>query len=132
MAMSSSTIARLRLQHARHIDRSWTDHHPERGRAVHQLGDLRAPDLVFARETVDVRARAADPLAFHDGRPLRGVGHVPRQVFARLATAEDENVYSFRLSHDDLLACTLFDMPEKPCRCANLAISSLCLWSKPG
>jgi hypothetical protein len=32
------------------------------------------------------------------------VGHVPRQIFARLATAENENVKLFRLRHDILLA----------------------------
>ena len=105
----------LALPHARHLDRPWTGHHPELGRVAHQIGDFGAPDLVFARETVDVRARAADPLAFHDGRPMPGVGHVPRQIFAPLATAEDENVNPFRLSHDHLLAGAVFEMPEQPC-----------------
>jgi hypothetical protein len=82
---------------------------------VDQVGDLGTPDLVFARETVDVGARAADPVAFHDGRPLPGVGHVPGQIFARLATAEDENVHPFRLSHDTLLAGAASEMPEQLC-----------------
>jgi hypothetical protein len=51
--------------------------------------------LVFAREAIDVRARAADPLAFHGGRPLPGLGQMPRQICARLATAEDEHIHSF-------------------------------------
>ena len=48
-------------------------------------------------------------------RPMPVVGHVPRQICARLATAEDEHVHPFRLNHDTLLAGTVFDMPERLC-----------------
>jgi hypothetical protein len=43
-------------------------------------------------------------LAFHDGRMISGMGHVPGQIFARCAAAEYEDVRLFRLSHDALLA----------------------------
>jgi hypothetical protein len=94
----------LTLPHAHHVDRSGTGHRPERGRAVDQVGDLRAPDFVLARETVGVWARAPNQLAFHDGRTMSGLCHVPGQIFARLATAENDDVIRFRLSHGDLLA----------------------------
>jgi hypothetical protein len=96
-------MSRLRCR-TRHIDRPGTGHRPEGGRAADQVGDLRAPDLIFAREAIDVGARAADQQAFHDGRPMPGVGHVPRQIFARLAAAEHEDVKPFRLRHEALLA----------------------------
>jgi hypothetical protein len=94
----------LALPYARHIDRPGSGYRPERRRAADQIGDLGAPDLVLAREAIGVGARAADQLAFHDGRPISGVGQVPGQMFARLATAEDEHVKPFRLSHEALLA----------------------------
>jgi hypothetical protein len=45
---------------------------------------------------------------------MPGVGHVPRQIFARLAAAEDENVKRFRLSHDDLLTGALYARLNSP------------------
>jgi hypothetical protein len=45
---------------------------------------------------------------------MPGVGHVPGQIFTRLATTEDEYVHPFRLSHDDLLAGAISDSPEHP------------------
>jgi hypothetical protein len=55
-------------------------------------GDLGAPDLDFAREAIDVGARAANQLAFHDGCTISGVGHVLGQLIARCAAAENEDV----------------------------------------
>jgi len=92
---------------------------PNRGRLLSrtrprggQVGDLGAPELVFARKAMDVKARAADPLAFHDGRPMPRVGHVPGQIVARLATTEDEHVHTLRLRRDDLLAGALSKPPK--------------------
>jgi hypothetical protein len=45
---------------------------------------------------------------------MPGVGHVPGQIFACLAAAEDENVHPFRLSHDDLLAGAASDPDAAP------------------
>jgi len=86
----------LPLAHAAHIDHGGARHHPELRRMLHQRRDLRAPDLVLARKTVDVRTGAADPSPFHDDGAAPRLGHVPRQVLAALATAEDEDVNAFR------------------------------------
>src|SRR5205823_108939 len=56
----------LPLAHADHLDRGGARHHPEFRRVLHQRRDLRAPDLVLARQTVDVRTGAADPSPLHD------------------------------------------------------------------
>src|SRR6266508_3914444 len=93
----------LALPHARHIDRGGIRHDPELCRVVYQVGDFRAPDLVLAGEAVDIRAGAADPAAFHHGRPAPGVRHVPGQILAALATAKDEDIKPFRLGHAYLL-----------------------------
>ena len=89
----------LALPHAPHVDRGRARDHPELRRVVNQVGDLRAPDFVLAGETVDVRAGAADPFAFHDGGPPPRSGQVPGQVLAALAAAQDEDFIPFRLGH---------------------------------
>ena len=59
----------LALPHACLIDRGSTRHQPELGRVMHQIGDFCTPDLVFAGQTVGVRAGAADQFALDDCGP---------------------------------------------------------------
>ena len=71
---------------------------------VHQVGDLRAPDLVLAGQAVDVGAGAADPAALDHGRAAPGSRHVPGQILAALPAAKDEGFEPFRLRHGYLLS----------------------------
>ena len=87
----------LALAHPRHVDRDGARHDPELRGVVHQVGDFRAPDLVLAREAVDVRARPADPSALDDGNAAPGVRQVPGEELAALAAAKDEVFVRFRI-----------------------------------
>src|SRR5262249_36520398 len=80
------------LPYASHVDRDRARHEAELRGVVDQIRDLGAPDLVLARETVGVRARAADPSALHNGSPIPGSCEVPGQA---LAAAEDEDLILF-------------------------------------
>ncbi len=100
----------LALPHARHVDRRGAGHRPELCRAADQRGHLGAPDLVLAREAVDVGARAADVAALHHGRAPTGLGQVPGQVLARRAAAEDEDVEPFG-RHAGLLVIPMASSP---------------------
>jgi hypothetical protein len=71
---------------------------------VDKVGDLGAPDLVLARQTIGVRTGAADQLALDHGGAMAGLRHIPREEFATLAAAEDEHVVVFGLGHRRLLA----------------------------
>jgi hypothetical protein len=53
-----------------------------------EVRHLGAPDLVLARQTVDVRAGAADPAALDYRDPVSGARHVPRQESAAIAAAQ--------------------------------------------
>jgi hypothetical protein len=83
-----------------HIDRSETRRGPKPCGVAHQICDLGAPDLILARETIGVRAGAANPSALHDGSTSPRLRHVPGQVLTPLSTAKDKGVESFWLSHD--------------------------------
>lgn len=69
--------------------------------AAHSLGHLGAPDLVLAPHAIDVRARAADPPALDDGRPIAALAHVPGQELACLTAAQHQNFNPFIVRHDD-------------------------------
>jgi hypothetical protein len=89
----------LALPHPRHVNRGRARHHPELCRVVNQVCYFCAPDFVLAGQTVDVRAGAADPFPFHDGRPVSQPGHVPGQVLTAFSTAQDEDFITLRLRH---------------------------------
>ncbi len=89
----------LALSHTGHVDHGGARQHPELFRMLHQRGDLRAPDLVLARETVDVRTGAADPSSLHDGGAVSRLRHVPGQILATLSTAEDQDFNPFGFEH---------------------------------
>src|SRR5207253_120024 len=63
------------------------------------LGGVGAPDFVLTRKAVDVRTGATDPAAFDHCRPLAGLSHVPGEVLAALAAADDHHVVRFRFGH---------------------------------
>src|SRR5262249_22879442 len=85
----------LPLQYASHVGLARARHKPEVRRVADQVRNLRAPDLVLARETVDVRTRAADPPSFDDGGSVPGSGHVPGQELSAKSASQDENLVSF-------------------------------------
>jgi hypothetical protein len=68
---------------------------------MHQIGDLRAPNLVLAGKAVDIGAGAANPTA---GRTAPGSRHMPGQIRAAISTAKDKSFKPFRLSHSYLLS----------------------------
>jgi hypothetical protein len=87
-----------------HVDRDGTRVRAEVCSVMHQVGDLRAPDLVLAGEAVDVRARAANPTALHHGGPSPRARHVPGQIHAAISTAKDKGFNPFWLRHGYLLS----------------------------
>src|SRR5262249_3977566 len=89
----------LALPYASHVDRDRARREAELRGVVDQIRDLGAPDLVLAREAVDVRASAADPSALHDGSPVAGSSEVPGHVLAALAATEDEDLILFGSRH---------------------------------
>src|SRR5262245_9456389 len=89
----------LALPNLHHVDRDAIGRHPELRAAAPEVGDVRAPYLVLARHAVDVRARAADPLALHDRRVPTGSCQIPGEQLSALSTAEHERVVPFWCSH---------------------------------
>src|SRR5437879_3302198 len=85
----------LPLQYAAHVGLVRARQQPEVGCVVDQVGNLRAPDLVLAREAVDVGTRAADPPSFDDGGPMSRSGHVPGQELSARSATQDENLVPF-------------------------------------
>src|SRR5260221_14182972 len=74
--------------------------HAELRGVVHQMRDLRAPNLILAGQAGDVGAGAPDPPALHDGRPSPGLCHMPSQELATRSTAKDQDFKLFWLSHE--------------------------------
>src|SRR5262249_49245907 len=74
------------------------------GSLAHRVGDLRAPDLVLAGQTVDIGAGAADPPALDDDDLASRLSQVPRQQLASLPAPEDEHLDPLRLRHHRLLS----------------------------
>src|SRR5262249_12490600 len=68
---------------------------PEIRCVADQVRNLRAPDLVLAREAVDVRTRAADPASLDDGGPMPRSGHVPGQQLPTKSASQDESLVPF-------------------------------------
>ena len=91
------------LPHPPHVDRRRACYDPELRRVVDQVRDLGAPDFVLAGQAVDVRARAADPFPFHDGRTVPCLGQVPGQELAARAAAQDQDFIALWLRHACLL-----------------------------
>src|SRR5262249_57348115 len=89
----------LALNAALHVGGHGPGHHTELRTVTRQMRDLRAPNLVLARQTGDVGAGAADPATLDDGSPPPRLRHVPSQQLAALAAAKDQAVKSLRLRH---------------------------------
>src|SRR5262249_16760483 len=89
----------LSLANFHHVNRDAIDHRSELCAMAREVRDVRAPYLVLARHAVDVRARAADPLALDDRRAPTRSSQVPCEQLPTLSTAHDERVVPFRGSH---------------------------------
>src|SRR5580700_8419597 len=90
----------LALANCRHVDRDRPGHRAELRAVTRQMRDLRAPNLVLARQAGDVGTGAADPPALHHSSPPPGLSHMPREQLAGLSTAEDQNFKLFRIGHE--------------------------------
>src|SRR6516225_11102127 len=110
-----ATMSRLRASTRVMFGRGGARHHPESSCVVNQVGDLCAPDLVFAGKAVGIRAGAADQFALDDGGAVPRLGHLPSQNFAAYSTAEDEHVIAFRLGH--------LQLPRDGCSAASGAVN---------
>lgn len=85
-----------------HIDCDWAGDRAECRGAMGEIRYFRAPDLVLAREAVDIGTGAANPAAFHHGSASTGLRHVPGQIIAARPTAEDKRVKPLRFGHGQL------------------------------
>src|SRR5260221_301686 len=104
----------------RHVDRDGTGRHAELRGVVHQMRDLRAPNLILAGQAGDVGAGAPDPPALHDGGPPPGLCHMPSQELATRSTAKDQDFKLFWLSHE-FPPCAMSDPHVETRRvCASL------------
>jgi len=96
LALDHVTLA---LEDGRHVGCDGTGHHAELRAVTRQMADLRAPDLVLARQAGDVGTRPADPAPLDDGGPPSRLRHMPRQQLPALSAAQDEDVKLFWLRH---------------------------------
>src|SRR5262249_4827623 len=99
---------------AGHVDRAGARRDAEAIGMMHEVGDLRAPDLVLARQTVDVRARAADPAPLDDDDALAGLREMPCDELPAPAAAEDQRVDHLVRRHEGRLAAG--SNPSRPTR----------------
>ena len=86
-----------------HVDCNGTHLRAEASGVMHQVSNFRAPDLVLAREAIDVGAGAANPTALHHGSTSPGTRHVPSQIHAAISTAKDKGFNPFWPRHGYLL-----------------------------
>src|SRR5207244_8887231 len=77
---------------ARHVGHRRLEVHPELARPRRERANLRRANDVLARQTGDIRTRAADQLPLHDCRTVALASHRPGQPLTCLATADDEDV----------------------------------------
>jgi hypothetical protein len=94
----------LALQHSLHVDGGGICYRSEPTGLADQIGDLRAPDFVLARQAVGVGAGTANKLALNDSGSLARLGYVPGQIFAAFSTSKDKGFKPFRLSHGYVLS----------------------------
>jgi hypothetical protein len=57
---------------------------------VDEIRNFGAPDLILAGETIDVRARSANPPPLNDRGLLAGSRQMPGEEFPALAAADDD------------------------------------------
>ena len=88
-------------EHLSHVDADGAGDRAELIGVAHEIGDFRAPDLILARQAVDVRTRAANQLALDDGDALARFRRVPGEIFAAFSAADDERVTGFRFGHGE-------------------------------
>ncbi|GAA3070115.1 hypothetical protein GCM10010520_17090 [Rhizobium viscosum] len=86
----------------RHIDTHRSGRSPKFGRVLNQMSDPCTPDLVFARQTGDRRAGAANPSSLDDRDFLAGTSQVPSEQFTALAAAKDQGVEVLNIRHGTL------------------------------
>src|SRR5262245_10892061 len=67
----------LALANLLHVDGDRTSHRAKIVSVSHKMSDLRAPDLILARHTVDVGTGATDILALDNGSSVCRTGHMP-------------------------------------------------------
>src|SRR4029077_8231153 len=83
----------------RHVDRDGASHGAELGGVLRRMRDLRAPNLIFAGQTIDIRTRAPDIPALHDSSLSPRSRHIPSQELATRSTAKNQDFVVFRLRH---------------------------------
>jgi hypothetical protein len=86
-----------------HIDRDRISANAKRPGTRRQGSERRTVDDVLTRQTGHVRTRPAHHVALDQGCPMTFRRQRPRQVLARLSTANDKNVEALDLGHRLLL-----------------------------
>jgi hypothetical protein len=74
----------------RHIDRSRSGRTPEFAGMVDEIRNFGAPDLILAGETIDVRARSANPPPLNDRGLSARSRRMPGEDFPALAATDND------------------------------------------
>src|SRR5580704_19423817 len=82
----------LAVENPFHIRGYWTCLDPVLGAVPRKPIRLCAADHVLAGHARNVRARSANVFPLHNSRAVTGLGQVPCQVLARLATADNKDL----------------------------------------
>src|SRR5438093_6111145 len=79
----------------RHIGRHGTGHCAVLRGTARQMRNLRAPNLIFAGQAIDIGTRAPDIPALHDSSLLPRARHMPGQELATRSTAKNQDFVVF-------------------------------------